>query len=82
MKKCCFIKFLRKLNPEFGFEYVIEKDVLPGDSFCELPGSLNQFNKIEFIKFDDLNSDVNLIIAFNVFDVTELFKSEFKKFEL
>ena len=80
MKKCCFIKFLRKLNSEFGFEYVIEKDVLPGDSFCELPGSLNQFNKIEFIKFDDLNSDVNLIIAFNVFDVTELFKSEFKKF--
>jgi hypothetical protein len=80
MKKCCFVKFLRVLNDVTGFEYFVEKNIVPGDSFSELPGSLNQFNKIEFIKFDDIDSTTNVFVTIDCVDITDKFKTEFKKF--
>jgi hypothetical protein len=79
MKKCCFVKFLRR-NFANGFQYEVVSDVMPGDAFCELPGSLVQYSKIDFQKFSDLDSETNLFIAFDHVDVTDLFKTEIKKF--
>ena len=79
MKKCCFVKFLRKHAP-LGFEYEVVKDIQPNDDHSELVSSLTIYNKIDLIKFDDIDSNTNLIITIDVVDVTGLFLSKLKFF--
>ena len=81
MKKCCFVKFLRKNNEALGgFEYVVVKNVQQNDDHSELVGSFQIHNKVDLVDFDDIDSNTNLIIAFDVTDTTELFKSKLKLF--
>ena len=72
MKKCCFVKFLRKHTPD-GFLYEVVKDIQPNDDHSELVSSLSIYNKIDLIRFDDIDSNTNLIITIDVVDVTDLF---------
>lgn len=68
MKKCVFISIIRKNN-----SYNILYDIKPRQPFSELVDSLNSFEKIDIVNFIDLNSDVNLFIAFDCVDVNENF---------
>ena len=79
MKKCCFVKFLRKLTPD-GFLYEVVKDIQPNDDHSELVSSLSIYNKIDLIRFDDIDSNTNLIITIDVVDVTDLFLTKLKLF--
>ena len=79
MKKCCFVKFLRKHTPD-GFLYEVVKDIQPNDDHSELVSSLTIYNKIDLIKFDDIDSNTNLIITIDVVDVTDLFLTKLKLF--
>ena len=79
MKKCCFVKFLRKHTPD-GFLYEVVKDIQPNDDHSELVSSLTIYNKIDLIRFDDIDSNTNLIITIDVVDVTDLFLIKLKLF--
>lgn len=79
MKKCCFVKFLRK-NTTIGFDYEVIYDVRINDTFSELPSSLSHYTKIEFVSFENLDNETNVIIAFDVVDVTPLFEEKLKTF--
>jgi hypothetical protein len=81
MKKCCFVKFLRKNNTLLGgFEYVVVKNIQPSTDHSELPSSFHMHQKVDLVNFDDMDSNTNLIIAFDVTDTTELFKTKLKLF--
>jgi len=79
MKKCCFVKFLRKLTPD-GFLYEVVKDIQPNNDHSELVSSLTIYNKIDLIRFDDIDSNTNLVITIDVVDVTDLFLTKLKLF--
>lgn len=79
MKKCCFIKILRKYEDD-KFSYEVIKNDKAYESFNELPNSLNEFTKIEIVSFEECNADVSLIISFDVIDVTPMFKEFLQKF--
>lgn len=79
MKKCSFVKFLRKHTP-IGFEYEVITNVKVNDDFSELPGSLFKYAKIDFISFNEIDSETNVVIAFDVIDVTPLFEERLKTF--
>jgi len=79
MKKCCFVKFIRKYeNDEFSYEIV--KNQKPTDSFTELMNSLTEFTKLEVVDFEYLGIDTSLIISFDVIDNTPLFKESLQNF--
>jgi hypothetical protein len=81
MKKCCFVKFLRKNNIiSGGFEYIVVKNIQPMDDHSELVSSFHVHQKVDLVNFDDIDSNTNLIIAFDVTDTTELFKNKLKLF--
>jgi hypothetical protein len=73
MKKCCFIKIIRKYESD-NFSYKIIKNEEAYESFSELFNSLNEFCKIEIVSFEDCDYDTSLFISFDVVDVTPLFK--------
>lgn len=79
MKKCCFVKFVRKYASD-GFDYEVIYDVKVNDSFSELPSSLNNYTKIEFIPFNEMDNDTNLVITFDVIDITPLFEEKLQLF--
>ena len=79
MKKCSFVKFIRKYeNNEFLYEVV--KNQKPHDSFTELMNSLTEFTKIEVVDFEYLGTDTSLIVSFDVVDITSLFKEQLHNF--
>jgi len=79
MKKCSFVKFIRK-HTLLEFEYEVIKDVQINSAFSELPGSLFKYTKIEFIPFDRIDSETNIIITFDVVDVTPMFEKKIQAF--
>jgi hypothetical protein len=81
MKKCCFVKFLRKNNTLFGgFEYFVEKNIQISTDHSELPSSFHMHQKVDLVNFDEIDSNTNVIIAIGCVDITDAFKIEFKKF--
>jgi hypothetical protein len=81
MKKCSFVKFIRVHDKLLGgFNYQFIKDVELGGSFSEIPTSMHEFLGITFTKFDDIDSNTNVIIAIDCVDITDGFKIQFKKF--
>jgi hypothetical protein len=79
MKKCAFISIIRKPSI-LGITYDIIYDVKPRQAFSELVDSLYEFEKIEIVDFKNLQSDVNLFIAFDCVDVNEYFNAYLSEF--
>lgn len=76
MKKCCFISVLRKnSNIDHTYTYYIKYDIEPYGQFSELVTSLNKFEKIEIVNFENLTSDVNLFISLFCMDYSDYFKT-------
>jgi len=79
MKKCCFVKILRK-NINGQFYYDVIKNFSKTDSFTELPNSLWEFSNVEFVSLDECDSNTSIILTFDVVDVTPLFADFLQNF--
>jgi hypothetical protein len=79
MKKCCFIKILRK-NKNGVFNYDVVKNINKMDSFTELLNSLNETTAIDIVNFDECDINTSLIISFDGIDITDLFKEFLSSF--
>jgi len=72
MKKCCFIKVIRKYDSN-KFYYELIKNEEAYNSFSELYNCLKKYSKVEIVSFEDCNYDTPLFISFDVVDTTQLF---------
>ena len=76
MKKCSFISILRKNSDvDYTYTYYVKYDIKPYGEFSELITSLNKFEKIEIVNFENLSSDVNLFISFFCMDSGDYFNT-------
>jgi|694.fasta_scaffold132874_2 hypothetical protein len=79
MKKCAFVKFIRKYENE-KFEYEVIKNTQKTDSFSELRNSLEEFTNIQIVNFENIDEFTSIFISFDVVDVTTLFLNKLEDF--
>jgi hypothetical protein len=79
MKKCSFVKFLRKWSGE-KFEYSFLKNSKCGQEFSELICALTEYTKIENVDFHNIDSSTSVIISIQTVHSTDEYLYNLKNF--
>lgn len=79
MKKCSFVKFLRKSSGE-GFEYTFLKNIKYGESFSELINALTDYANVQNVNFEDIDSSTSVIITIQTVDSSDEYQESIRKF--
>ncbi len=79
MKKCSFVKFLRKWT-EDGFKYNFLKNVKCGQEFSELVNALTKYTDIENVDFDNIDSSTSVVITIQTVHATDEYLYHLRNF--